>query len=616
MGEDEKPFGPTFGEDMDKETIRASARDGKSARADEERSEALPMPFGAPDDDLPLIPGITILKTVGKGGMGTVYLGRQDYLDRHVAVKVLAKHGAFKAAEFLERFRREARLLAQLAHPNVVACHQAGVTETGHAFLVMEFIEGPTLREFVETNGGLAEIDALEMAIGVSQALDYAQSKSVIHRDIKPENILLQPLKDAPAGMRYPFIVKLADLGIARNFGESAEERLTMDGIVLGTPTWAAPEQLSEPEKVDHRADIYGVGSVLYHSLTGRLPFEQRTFAMLYQAKVAGEPPDPSTYRKDLRPEVVQLVRSLLAADRERRPQSHAEVVTLCKRLVPGSSGVLKAYRVKIPESRTDIPGVRVGIRSEELKAPSRQAARKPKSALVAGIGAAVVLLGAMTLLRSRGQPAPSVSPADQGSGQPAPIEKTWTTLTKSVEDVSSLSFGSGKAPLIDADQRIRMDPWEKTGRSALFGPVLDGAGISGSGTGRLSRDLPTLPVLIDATFAPNDGESGLRLELSQGTGIACLAQNLGKSVALSLVLIRPGEGGLEDRGVPTEPVLLDRLEKLHVHLVVTPTLLRAEAEGKLVGQVALREKPVRLSLYVNGTPALFEELTARAAAK
>lgn len=208
----------------------------------------------------PLFPQLEILELVGRGGMGAVYKARQPALDRLVALKILPPTKTQEPG-FGERFNREARALARLSHPNVVAVHDFGQAG-GYPYLLMEFVDGVNLRQ-LERASRLSPRDALAIVPQVCDALQYAHDEGVVHRDIKPENILVDRRGR----------VKIADFGLARLLAvEPADERLTGEGQVMGTPHYMAPEQVEHPREVDHRADIFSLGVVFYELLTGELP--------------------------------------------------------------------------------------------------------------------------------------------------------------------------------------------------------------------------------------------------------------------------------------------------------------------------------------------------------
>ena len=205
-----------------------------------------------------LFPELEILDLIGTGGMGAVYKAKQKNLDRFVALKIfLFQHSD---SRITDRFRQEARALAKFNHQNIVTIHDVGQRGDFH-FLLMEFVDGPNLRQVVRT-GELAPSDALKLVPQLCDALQYAHEKGIIHRDVKPENVLLLPNGT----------VKIADFGLAKITDQATELNLTNTQQVMGTFNYMAPEQRERPGDVDHRADIYSLGVVIYELLTGELP--------------------------------------------------------------------------------------------------------------------------------------------------------------------------------------------------------------------------------------------------------------------------------------------------------------------------------------------------------
>ncbi len=244
-------------------------------------AQSEPTRFQPPglDEVARLFPQLEILAFIGKGGMGAVYKARQPALDRFVALKILPSQAA-GGPGFAERFNREARALARLSHPNIVAVHEFGKveqasslssseaskTETGNMpvplhFFIMEYVDGLNLRQ-LERVGKLSPREALQIVPQICEALQFAHDEGVVHRDIKPENILLDKKGR----------VKIADFGIAKIMGREPGVAITETKGAIGTPHYMAPEQVEKPQTVDHRADIFSLGVVFYEMLTGELP--------------------------------------------------------------------------------------------------------------------------------------------------------------------------------------------------------------------------------------------------------------------------------------------------------------------------------------------------------
>jgi serine/threonine protein kinase len=215
-----------------------------------------------PEELAELLPQYRIEGLLGRGGMGAVYKGVQLALDRPIALKLLPLEISADPA-FAERFAREARTLARLNHPHIVGVYDFGTTREGHLYFTMEYVDCATLHELIRGPGGVAPANVLHFAIQVCEALTYAHGEGVIHRDIKPANVLIDRRGR----------VKVADFGLAR-LADAAQRdswSTTMTGTVMGTPAYMAPEQ-QRGLHVDHRADIYSLGVMLYEMLCGEVP--------------------------------------------------------------------------------------------------------------------------------------------------------------------------------------------------------------------------------------------------------------------------------------------------------------------------------------------------------
>lgn len=258
-----------------------------------------------------------ILRPLGEGAMGSVYLALDTTLDRQVALKVPKTAGTANA-EFMARFTREAKAAAALKHANICSVYDAGEHE-GTAYITMDFIDGVPLSRFIGTEK-LKSVDGiLQMISIIADAVGHAHSKGVIHRDLKPGNILI----DAD------FKPHVTDFGLARRAGGPADEsRITQEGLLIGTPAYMAPEQVrGEQSKVGPQSDIYSLGVILFELLTCRLPFEGKVPEML--AKVLRDaPPVPSRIRKDLTEDVDDLCLKMLQKNPERRFASIPEVMS------------------------------------------------------------------------------------------------------------------------------------------------------------------------------------------------------------------------------------------------------------------------------------------------
>ncbi len=266
-----------------------------------------------------LFPQLEVLSLIGQGGMGAVYKARQKDLDRLVALKVLPDRAGADTG-FAERFTREARALARLNHPHIVAVYEFGQVEGLHYF-IMEYVDGTNLRQ-VERSGGLEPKQALAIIPQICEALQFAHDEGIVHRDIKPENILLDRKGH----------VKIADFGLAKILGQRQDLTLTAEGHIMGTPHYMAPEQVEHPQAVDHRADIYSLGVVFYEMLTGELPMGK------FQ-------PPSAKVQIDVR--LDEVVLRTLEKEPDRRYQQASQVRTEVETIAAGAAK---------PESRSQKP--------------------------------------------------------------------------------------------------------------------------------------------------------------------------------------------------------------------------------------------------------------------
>ncbi|MET0559243.1 MAG: protein kinase [Solirubrobacterales bacterium] len=248
---------------------------------------------------------------LGSGGMSTVYLARDTTLDRSVAVKVMHREMS-EQADQLERFRQEARAVAKLSHPNVVAVIDAG-EDGGHPYIVFEYVEGETLKQRIARIGALDPQEALAYAIEIARGLTVAHARNMVHRDIKPQNVLIDSEGRA----------KLTDFGISRQL---EQDGMTATGRVLGTTDYVAPEQaMGHP--VDPRSDIYSLGVVLYEMLIGQVPFHADSQVGVAMKHVNEELPDVQARRPEVSAAAALVVERATAKEPAERYQDVGEMI-------------------------------------------------------------------------------------------------------------------------------------------------------------------------------------------------------------------------------------------------------------------------------------------------
>lgn len=253
------PLGSDLAQGLCPRCVFAAGAETEVVRPPGSPEPAAPAHTPSPHDLAAYFPSLNIIELTGRGGMGWVYKAHQTALDRVVALKLLPPDVAADPA-FAERFQREARALARLNHPNIVAVYDFGQAGP-YFYLVMEFVDGANLRQLERTRR-LSPEEAFSLVPKLCDALQYAHEEGVVHRDVKPENILIDTRGR----------LKIVDFGIAKLVGGKDDLALTGTWHAVGTPSYMAPEQFESPGTVDHRADIYALGVVFYEMLTGELP--------------------------------------------------------------------------------------------------------------------------------------------------------------------------------------------------------------------------------------------------------------------------------------------------------------------------------------------------------
>ncbi len=338
-----------------------------------------------------------IISELGEGAMGKVYLAEHPVLGRQYAVKVL-KETAAANKNLAERFRREAKIASRLDHPNIVVITDFGTMENGQLYLIMEYIDGESLRELLERiePHRLPMTRSLELIRQLSDAIDAAHRAKIVHRDIKPDNILLG--KNRSGGD----LVKILDFGLAKIVEGTDMPKLTKAGDIFGSPYYMSPEQcVGEPS--DHRADIYALGVVAFELLVGRVPFDGKSIPAMLKAHLSDPPPRPSSLlpagEEPLPAELEEFVLRCLAKKREDRPQSAADFKELIETYQEKNREATEAAAIHRPAGA-------ISAVMAQVQPAFEQAVRASQDALAAQPNAPV--------------PAPVTTPA-QGPGQPPP---------------------------------------------------------------------------------------------------------------------------------------------------------------------------------------------------
>ncbi len=300
------------------------------------------------EEGFPRIKGYRIESKIGAGGMGTVYRARQESLDRTVAIKVLDPVLS-RDRKFISRFLREARLVARLNHENIIVGIDVGKTRSGTYFFVMEYVEGVTVYDMLQKDGPLPERRSLEICRQIASALDHATRQSLVHRDIKPDNILITPKG----------VAKLCDLGLAKS--TFPDHRLTQAGSTHGTPHYMSPEQARGQENLDIRSDIYSLGATLYHMLTGDVPFDGASAAVILLKHISEEAPSIRRLKPGISEASQDLIRRMMAKKPEHRHQTPEELASDIDRILEGG----RPAAWKVPDSQAAVQDIDASLTAQ-----------------------------------------------------------------------------------------------------------------------------------------------------------------------------------------------------------------------------------------------------------
>jgi len=304
---------------------------------------------------------------VGTGGMSSVYRAQDSLLERHVALKVMHEQ-LLSEGDHVERFRREARLAAQLSHPNIVTVIDRGEQES-RQFIVFEYVEGENLKALIEREAPLPEKAAIELALQIADGLAFAHAHGLVHRDVKPQNVLLT--EDGRA--------KVTDFGIARSI--DVHRGLTQTGTVMGTSDYISPEQ-ARGGNVDACTDIYSLGAVLYELLTGEVPFPGDNFVSIAMRHINEPPPSVRQRRQELSPRVDAAIRRAMAKDPDDRFPSMEAFAAELRACLAEPDGAVAG-----PTDRTlVVPGPRRPRPRRRQRAPMERPSIWPLILLLAGL--------------------------------------------------------------------------------------------------------------------------------------------------------------------------------------------------------------------------------------
>jgi serine/threonine-protein kinase len=408
-----------------------------------------------------------IIKKLGEGGMGAVYLGEHVKMGRKSAIKVM-NPGMAHDPDAVSRFNREASNASRISHPNVCQIYDFGETTDGLIYLAMEFIEGQSLSDVIDREGALPAVRAASILKQSADALQAAHDLGIVHRDLKPDNIMITQARDGSD------VVKVVDFGIAKAVaGDETGQKVTKTGLVVGTPEYMSPEQLSG-DKLDGRSDIYSLGLVLYRMLTGVLPFQADTAQEVMIKRLTDEPTPLVDARPDIEfppgtQAVLDRVLQRLVADRYQNAAEFGNdtMATVAGLETPGTrvdvaphvgaTELMSADQVRLATKHVAAKKAAPKKAAAEPAAPaSAPAKRFPLIPLLGGVGGVAGLAAVAVLMMNRG-PSQVLATGDstrtgQAGGQTTPDTAKGATISNR-RPLNPVPDG-GKRPTPDGAKR------------------------------------------------------------------------------------------------------------------------------------------------------------------
>jgi eukaryotic-like serine/threonine-protein kinase len=375
-----------------------------------------------------------VLHKIGEGGMGAVFLAEHALIGRRAAIKVLLPELSVRR-EIVDRFFNEARATSAVSDPGIVQVFDFGFHTDNSAYIVMEFLEGEPLDLRLKRLGVVPIADGLRVTRQVAGSLAAAHARGIVHRDLKPDNIFMVRDPEAPAGERP----KILDFGIAKLSGDDPNRMRTRTGALMGTPIYMSPEQCRGAGGLDHRSDIYSLGCVLYHLITGRPPFDLEGMGEILAAHMRESAAPPSALVSGVPAGVDELVLCCLAKSPDDRFQTMLELAAACEALLaritasgPSTPTVALAtplapgFRSVLPgTSSTPIPGTLPPTTLSSAATAHTTPPPKRRIGVWIGFGAALVGGIAAIVIATRPSaivPEPAASPTPPVSAAPPPV--------------------------------------------------------------------------------------------------------------------------------------------------------------------------------------------------
>jgi serine/threonine-protein kinase len=419
-----------------------------------------------------LIGAYRVIKRIGEGGMGSVWLAEHSMLGRRAAIKVLHNEYSRKT-DIVKRFFNEARAATAIADPGIVQIFDFGHHTDGSAYIVMELLDGEPLDKRAERVGALGLAEALRIMRQVASTLGAAHARGIVHRDLKPENIFIVRDPEVAGGER----AKVLDFGIAKLSGDPSAVQ-TQASAVMGTPMYMSPEQCRGAGHVDQRSDVYALGCVLYRLVCGRPPFVAEGMGELIVKHMTETPAPPSSLRPGLPREVDQLILGCLAKDPAYRPPSGSELAIALGALIGSSPQLSAPMGSVVPVSATTLSSA-AGVTNSNV-ASSTAGPKRSRGLVLAGAGVALVgaaiAIGVLATQNEEPQtaaapeptkpeapaPAPAPAPTPPAPAPPDPNAEVGARMKSVLERFATWSHDHPGAacPEIGALGGDTMDPW------------------------------------------------------------------------------------------------------------------------------------------------------------
>ncbi len=442
-----------------------------------------------------------VQERIGAGGMGSVYRGLHSRIGKKVAIKVLARKLSADVS-IVQRFVTEARAVNQIGHVNIVDIFADGMLPDGRPYLVMELLEGQTLKERIFNQPRPTMREAIEIMTAVCSALSAAHDQQIVHRDLKPDNIFIS---------RVGSTVKLLDFGIAKILQSTEEQAHTETGMSMGTPTYMAPEQcLSKP--VDARTDIYALGVILFVTFTGNRPFSGASSFEIFTGHVTKNPPKPSTF-VDMPAELEQLILDCLQKEPENRPQTTREISERLKKIVTAMGRAADErllWKGEVNAAFTPMSTQSASLKGELTPSPSdSKAVTSPRGRglLYGGVAVAAIATAVLVVLKL-GPQAPPLPSSSSSTASGSSAAGRTTKLQIIARPTLALVTLDGKQEGIranDTGSSIYSVPVGKTVRVRIeangYLPAEETVNIKDEGN---SIELTMKPQPIDVTVKSN----------------------------------------------------------------------------------------------------------------